>query len=366
MADTIKCPNCTANLKFDAGVQQLTCEYCGASFNPSAFSGIPNELSTGESIYDTVVATESDFEKSEESVDEGKKIDYQQTEFKCNSCGATIVTDSNTSATFCAFCGSPALVGQRLTKEFEPKYIIPFQIPREKAVDIFIGWAKGGRWTPFGFVSDKNIEKLTGLYVPFWLFNVDAHVDAKGTGSKSVYKGDDEIIREIEWERVGDLKWRNIPLDGETRIDDALMEAIEPFHYTKMIPFDYKYLPGFYADRYDLEAKDLSDRCKARVKGEIDDYINRTLKDFTTKDIKKNDTKLTSISANYALLPVWFMSYKYLGKYYYFAINGETGEACGDMPVSPLKKSVFFFLVLGILAVVARFILGCFMRGIWG
>lgn len=366
MADTIKCPNCSANLMFDAGVQKLTCDYCGASFNPSAFSGIPDELSSGESIYDTVVATDDLGEAEEQVSEESKNTEYQQTEFKCNSCGATLITDANTSATFCTFCGSPALVGRRLSKEFEPKYLIPFSVPRERAVEEFKKWARGGRWTPFGFVSDKNIEKLTGLYVPFWLFNVDVHVDAKGTATKSTYSGDTETIKEYSWARQGDLKWKNIPLDGETRVDDALMEAIEPFNYKSMIPFDYKYLPGFYADRYDQDASDLSGRCKSRVKQELDNYIKRSLSSYTSHRIKEDNSKITAVNANYALLPVWFMSYKYLGKYYYFAVNGQTGEAAGKLPVSPVKKTVFFFVALGILAVIARFILGCVMRGIWG
>lgn len=366
MTDTIKCPNCSANLIFDAGMQKLTCDYCGASFNPSAFSGIPDELSNGESIFDTVVETENSVADDEEESQSKDNIVYEQTEFICNSCGATLITDKNTSATFCAFCGSPALVGRRLSKEFEPRYIIPFNIKREKAIEEFKKWARGGRWTPFGFVSDKNIEKLTGLYVPFWLYNVDVSVDAKGTATKSTYSGNTETIKDYNWERKGNLNWRNIPIDGETRIDDALMEAIEPFNYKGMVPFDYKYLPGFYADRYDQDAAELSDRCKARIKEELDNYIKNSLKKFTSYKIKKDDSKIMSVNANYALLPVWFMSYKYLGKYYYFAVNGQTGEATGNLPVSPLKRTVFFFVLLGILSVVARFILGCVMRGIWG
>jgi hypothetical protein len=72
------------------------------------------------------------------------------------------------------------------------------------------------------------------------------------------------------------------------------------------------------------------------------------------------------MEANYALLPVWFLSYKYRNKYYYFAMNGQTGEVAGQVPVSPVKKMMFFFIVLGILAVITRFVLGLIMRGFWG
>ena len=32
MADTIKCPHCAANLKFEAGAQKLQCPFCGSVF----------------------------------------------------------------------------------------------------------------------------------------------------------------------------------------------------------------------------------------------------------------------------------------------------------------------------------------------
>ena len=82
--------------------------------------------------------------------------------------------------------------------------------------------------------------------------------------------------------------------------------------------------------------------------------------------ITKNLSRIDTMEANYALLPVWFLSYKYRNKYYYFAMNGQTGEVAGQLPVSPVKKVMVFFIVLAILAVITRFILGIIMRGFWG
>ena len=106
----------------------------------------------------------------------------EQTEFVCNACGAKIVTDSHTAATFCAFCGSPALVGKRLTEQFQPQYMIPFKYSRKSAEEAFFKWAGKGKWTPFGFVSKKNVAKMSGLYVPFWLFNIHQS-ESHGTSS---------------------------------------------------------------------------------------------------------------------------------------------------------------------------------------
>ena len=198
--------------------------------------------------------------------------------------------------------------------------MIPFKYSRKSAEEAFIQWAGKGKWTPFGFVSKKNVQKMTGLYVPFWLFNINATIDAKGTATKSHYRGNDEIVESFNFERKAQLYWNNVPLDGETRIDDALMEAIEPFDFRALMPYDYRYLPGFYADRYDQTPQDLSGRATKRGIDGINQALNSSLKGtYDRFTIKENLSRIDSMEANYALLPVWFLSYKYRNKYYYFA-----------------------------------------------
>ena len=360
MADTIKCPNCGSNLTLNADTGLLECPNCGSTFDPQKLAVTVEEL-------EAKPAEPTDPAQAPAQGEEQPQGAPEQTEFVCNACGAKLITDSHTAATFCAFCGSPALVGKRLTEQFQPQYMIPFKYSRRAAEEAFIKWAGKGKWTPFGFVSKKNVQKMTGLYVPFWLFNINATIDAKGTGDKIHYRGNDEIIESFNFVRNAQLSWSNVPLDGETRIDDALMEAIEPFDFRALMPYDYRYLPGFYADRYDQSPQDLSGRATKRGIDGINQALEKSLKGTYDKyKIKENLSRIDSMEANYALLPVWFLSYKYRNKYYYFAMNGQTGEVAGQVPVSPVKKMMFFFIVLGILAVITRFVLGLIMRGFWG
>ena len=383
MADTIKCPNCSGNLKFNPETQKLGCDFCGAQFDPSLFNEAVDELlkdkpapvmeeqpaapGTAENAATEVSEAIGPSEQAQPDQAAADPHMGEQVEFVCNSCGARVVTDRNTSATFCAFCGSPALVGQRLTNEFRPQYMIPFKISRQKAEEAFLKWAGKGKWTPFGFVSKENIKKLTGLYVPFWLFNIKAHIDFEAACEDISYSGDYRITKYYNITRAGDVEWKNIPLDGETRIDDKLMEAIEPFNFYSLIPYDYDYIPGFYADRYDQDAQALAKRATDRGISGMDAVIKDSIgKKYDRHRIRKNRSTITKMAANYALLPVWFMAYKYHNKMYYFAMNGQTGEVAGKVPVSTVKKTGFFFIALAIAAVIARLILGIFMRGIWG
>ena len=35
------------------------------------------------------------------------------------------------------------------------------------------------------------------------------------------------------------------------------MNTIEPFNYNELVPYNHAYLSGFYAEKYDQEAKDV-------------------------------------------------------------------------------------------------------------
>ena len=46
------------------------------------------------------------------------------------------------------------------------------------------------------------------------------------------------------------------------------------------------------------------------------------------------------------MFPVWVLTYFSNGKTYYYALNGQTGKAVGELPISKLKISIFAILVL--------------------
>ena len=365
MADSIKCPNCGGNLTFDADLQMLTCEYCLGRF-------------TAEQLKNTIVEEAPEGSVAGERIHQAdaaehikKSLGDQGVQFICNSCGAQVVTDKNTSATFCAFCGSPAIISQRMSDEFSPDFILPFKYGKDEAIKKFFQWCKGGRWTPYDFVSAKNIEKLTGLYVPFWLYDVDSDIDIIGEGveehSKSSGSTTTVTTTYYKVRRHKLLSWSRIPLDGAKRIDDRLMESIEPFDFKKLKKFDPAFMQGFFAERYDLTGDDLKGRLLPRLKEYITEELKPTFRKYNKgMTVKRDNSVIYEPKMYYALLPVWFLHYNYNGKEYNFCMNGQTGEIAGVAPVSRLKRVVLFFIILAIAAAITRFVVGLLMGGFVG
>ena len=102
--------------------------------------------------------------------------------YTCPSCGAQIVTDATTAATFCYYCHNPVVLAGRLTGSFEPDYVIPFQIDRKKAEEIFGQWIRRKRFVPDSFYSPKQIQTMTGVYFPYWLYRCQLHGNLTAEG----------------------------------------------------------------------------------------------------------------------------------------------------------------------------------------
>ena len=145
-----KCPNCGAAMEFDSDTQKLGCKRCGTQIDVETYE--KDSAASGE---------------------QREKVPNMKI-YNCQSCGAQLVADEYTSATFCSYCGNPTLVEDRLQGEFKPQLIIPFKINKEQAVDIYRKWLKKGPLTPKELSTSSTIEKISGVYVPFWLYSYNA------------------------------------------------------------------------------------------------------------------------------------------------------------------------------------------------
>ena len=349
-----KCPNCSADLKFDAATQTFTCDFCSSSFTKAEMDEIAakqEELAAAE--------------RPEEEIRTDEEFAEHTSIYSCDSCGATIMADDTTAATFCYYCHNPVILRGRVSGDYRPSYVLPFQIDREQAIRHFQDWCKRHKFLPGDFLSAAQQEKITGLYVPFWVTDCDlnAEMDALGKKVRSWTSGDYHYTetREYALTRKAKVVLRGLPADGASHIDDELMEAVEPFDYRQVQPFAMQYLSGFLAERYDMNMAAMFPRIQKRAVQASDQLLRSSMKNYTTVSVTRSDIKVMSTNWEYMLLPVWFMTYKYRDKVYEFALNGQTAKFVGEPPVSRGKLAAFA-AVLGVLAAVITLVVGVMMK----
>lgn len=346
-----KCPNCGGAIAFDSSLQKMKCPYCDAEFEVEAlqqYDEALNQQPEEDMAWDTAAGTE--WQKEEQ---EGLRT------YICRSCGGEIVGDENLAASSCPFCGNPIVVMGQFAGSLKPDYVIPFKVDRKAAIEGLQKHLKGKRLLPKVFKDQNHIDEIKGVYVPFWLFDTDAdasilyHATVERTWSDSDY--DYEESRHYMVLRSGSLGFNHVPVDGSSRMNDALMESIEPYDFSQAVPFKTAYLAGFMADKYDVDAEKSVERANERVKCSTEEAFAATAAGYTTIRTESSSIQLHDGRARYALCPVWLLNTTWQGKQYTFAMNGQTGRFVGDLP---MDQTAFWLWSIGLSA-------GC-MAGAFG
>ncbi len=285
--------------------------------------------------------------------------------YNCPSCGAEIITDETTAATSCVYCGNPTVVPGQLGGNLKPDYVIPFKLNKEAAIKALKNHYNKKPLLPKEFKDQNHIEEIKGVYVPFWLFDcdADAYMEYNGQKIRTWRSGNYDVTETSHYHvvREGEICFAKIPVDGSTKMPDAHMDAIEPYNYNEMVAFSTAYLPGFFADKYDVDAEESVERANTRIKNSTTSSFGSTLKEYTTWNVKNADIKIKQGEIKYALLPVWLLTTKWKNENYLFAMNGQTGKLIGDLPISKSKLFGWFFGVWGLAAAlmgVAMFFMG--------
>lgn len=329
-ASDYKCPSCSAPLMFKPESASWKCEYCFRDY------------------------TLNDLEKNEkefEDLDNKETIDVD--EYVCSNCGAKIITDENTTATFCVYCGNTSIIKNRLTGMLKPSFVIPFKTTKEEAINSFLKFKKGKFFAPKEFGQKRQIDKITGIYIPFWLYDtqVDGEVSGTATKVKIWHSGDYRYTKTDTYSvsRRGEASFLRVPADGASKFDDDLMDSLEPFDYGEIKDFTPAYLSGFLAEKYDVDSKAAYVRVKERVSNTIEDYLRNDIFGYTSVNVNMTNMNEKLKNTEYVLFPVWMLNIKYKDKMHTFAMNGQTGKMIGNVPIAWYKVFLWFIGVfLGI------------------
>lgn len=204
---------------------------------------------------------------------------------------------------------------------------------------------------PETFYNKKQIESMSGVYFPYWLYScrVDGELDAQGTRLRT---WDTAGMRYTETtvydvKRQGTMEVDHVARNGLRKANRQLVDSVLPYRMNEKENFSMGYLSGFLAENRDMEKEQFV----LDVQTEVRQFALQSLQDqagsYSSMQVRKKEAGIRDEKWSYALLPVWTLTYndKARGKIYYFALNGQTGKICGKLPVDRKKIIILFFSV---------------------
>ena len=318
-----QCTNCNGGLKFDIASQMLSCEYCNTKFDPYEMDGlIP--------------------------ANENNSMDV--TMFACAQCGGELYATDTTVTSFCSFCGSKAVLQSRIAKELRPDYIIPFQKTKEDCKNEYAKMMRMAIFAPKELKNKKYIDGFRGIYMPYWMYDVNHNMDVDVEGTKDRRSGD--YIITSHYRLTGDLKayYKGISYDGSSSFADNISEKIAPFDVHQLKKFTPAFMSGFYADTADVDASVYTEDVTQIANERTGRFLKKQkgFKKYQISDSSINRGLGSAIeSTQRAMFPVWFMSYRNNDRVAYVTVNGQTGKVVADLPVD-IKKYLIGTLLLAI------------------
>lgn len=343
-----KCPACGGAIEFNPNAQKMKCPYCDSELEMDALKALDDDLKNDAP--DDMNWKE--FDGGEWSDEEASKMSI----YVCKSCGGEIIVDETTSATECPFCDNPIVLMGRVKGELRPNYIIPFKLDKNKAVEGLYNHLKGKKLLPKIFKDKNHIDEVKGVYVPFWLFDADVDGKIRYKATKVSHYSDSKYnytkTSHFSVTRAGSIRFEKIPVDGSKKMDDDLMESIEPYNFKEAVDFQTAYLAGYLADKYDVDDKASVTRANARIKQSVIDEFRSTVKGYSSVIEESTSIQIKNGEAKYALYPVWLLNTTWNGQRYVFAMNGQTGKFVGNLPVDKGAYFKYFSLFTAVGSVI--------------
>ena len=332
------CKNCAGKVVFDVRKQKLCCESCGSFFEVSDYT------------------VDADF-KEEIYPDDSDTM--ERSLYICKACGAQITLGKNEASTFCVYCGNPTIVFSRIAKLKKPEMIIPFKVSKETALSLVKQRIGKGFFIPKE-IKNFKIDALRGIYIPYHICNVECDASAVLSGRHK--RGKSSVTYYYLRSMWASMPW--ITTDASRTLSDSSSQRLEPFDMCDAVTFDEDYLLSFYSDIADVSAKESIDVAKKRAAGIMRDEMLKSISGTNRKIVRSREDYEVYEEPVTAMLPAWFITFRYENVPYTILVNGQTGKVVGGVPWDKKRFGIMLVTLGAIISFPLVIVLSTYFRGV--
>lgn len=285
-------------------------------------------------------------------------MNIQGKEYVCKFCGGENFASNEELSTFCAYCGQPIILADRLDSR-SPEGIIPFMINREHAELEIKRLINQSIFVPKEFL-DIRISDIKGIYIPFWLFDIKCSGKIYLTVPRFV---DYPTGFFKDYYREGDCAFKKMPCCATNKLNYKLCQELLPYDMSKLRKFDIEYLSGFYSDMPHYLNLEMIEHMKKFAHELFEQEVRSSVYNKTKEQVhvQKSEIKTDVLEmSQFGFLPAWFFACQYKGETYVLLVNGQTGKTVGAVPVD-WKKVIGCFILLGVLLTIVMSFIAPFM-----
>jgi hypothetical protein len=296
--------------------------------------------------------------------------------FQCQTCGAEVATDPSQRSYVCPFCDSTYVqeLSRDQTGRQPPEFVIGFAVTPEQAQDAFKKWLREKTWfRPSDLATASALDKLKGIYLPFWAFTMLAESQWQAQIGEYWYRTETYTerdskgnlvtktrqVRETEWWPLAGRHHRYYSgylVSGSRGLAQDQSLRIQPFNLPALKRYEPYFLAGWLAEEYSIAKDEALVLCQEEFQRQEQRNIAAFLPGDTHSGLAA-ETRFSHVNSDLCLLPIYILSYRYKDKLYRFLLNGQTGKYSGDKPYSSTRIAIAITLGVILLLILILLIL---------
>ncbi len=265
----------------------------------------------------------------------------------------------------CPYCASPSIIeSPPSVDQPAPSFIIEFVVAQERAVQLVERWISSSGLFARSDFKRSAVDDTQAVYLPAYLYGAiarnqyQASIGENYTVTETYTTTDANGKTVTRTRQVTKTEWRelhgehdcyvlDVLVTASRGIDNASLEAIEPFDLRALRRYNSAIISGWPAENPSMSLDD----CLELAREESVEQVGHMLGAFMPGDSHSGltyTTRLRDEVIDQLLLPIYSFAIRYDPDKQPISIlvNGQSGEIAGRVPLSPLKISVAVLLGL--------------------
>ncbi|MGB7268896.1 MAG: TFIIB-type zinc finger domain-containing protein [Albidovulum sp.] len=346
------CPSCGADLRFAPGEGQLICDHCGhaQALTSARIAGSIPEIAFREGVEAALPEADTETRQLSRCPNCGAEVAFDATVHSadCPFCATPVVVDPGLTRRI-----RPKGVAPFVLTEPEARAAMADWLGRLWfAPSSLVEYARKGRtldgiYLPFWTFDANTASRYSGRRGTTYYVTQSVTVrDAKGRTRR-----ENRQVPRIRWTAVSGHVARffdDVLVLASRALPAKYTNALQPWDLSRLEPYQPEFLAGFRSETYTVSL----DEGMAEARGYMDRMIERDVRfdiGGDRQEVQAINTEVSAVTFKHILLPVWSAAYRYRGKSYGFVVNGQSGKVEGARPWSWVK--IAFAVVLAAVAV---------------
>ena len=247
---------------------------------------------------------------------------------KCRNCGIELITQNKSADTYCRFCSAPALMAEDFEKVTVPELVIPFEITKSQAKQIFTKHLSQRPLSASALIQKVKSGFIREVYIPVKVADIQITTELKALDNL----GNETTQRIVSVSKAVTVCQSNM-------FEEQLFRLLGEYDFTRAVAYDDVHASIPFEKPYENSLCQSFDELEtASFKAATESLGDRRniSKVLSCRTIDKKENSRT------VLVPVWILGNLSNGYTDQIFINGQNGRIIGEPPVS-IKKALAIF-----------------------